>query len=163
MKTTPAVVAALTLLLAWPGVAAPPGAALTPEPVLFEVRLISDEPIADWTVHEGEDGETFYLSPDAELTNADIEQAWYEPGAALPSIGLFLTEQGALKLARLTTDNVGHRIAMMLDGEVVAAPVVRAPLTAGRALITGDFDEDEARAMAASLDPDRDATHSNDE
>lgn len=119
--------------------------------VRFEARLISDSPEPEWTESRDPAGEKIYLSPEPTLTNKDISKAWVEASGPEPVIGLLLTEDGALKLARVTRNNIGQKIALMIDGQVTAAPVIRAPITAGRAMITGRFTKEEARRIAEAL------------
>jgi preprotein translocase subunit SecD len=66
-------------------------------------------------------------------------------------IDVRLTEDGAKKLAKLTENHVGQPLAIMLDGKVLAAPVVRDPITGGKALITGNFTKEEAARIAGAI------------
>ena len=72
-----------------------------------------------------------------------------------PAVSVVLTEAGREKWARVTEESVGKPIAMLVDGELVAAPTVRAPITQGRAIITGRFTPEEAQHIADGLDPNR--------
>jgi preprotein translocase subunit SecD len=128
----------------------PPAAAL----VELEIRLASEQPREGWTAatHTGS-GRTIYLSPRLELSNQHIERAWLETCGDRPCVGLRLTEDGALRLARLSRDHIGERVAFVLDGEVVADPRIAAEIRGGRALIHGNFSVEEARAVAAGLTP----------
>ena len=61
------------------------------------------------------------------------------------------TDEGADKFADLTAANVGHKIAILLDGEVLTAPVVNEPITGGKAVITGSRTLEEAKNLAILL------------
>jgi preprotein translocase subunit SecD len=58
---------------------------------------------------------------------------------------------GTRQFADLTTANVGRRLAIVLDGKAISAPVIREPITGGIASITGDFTPDEAKDLAVAL------------
>jgi len=58
---------------------------------------------------------------------------------------------GAKKFGRTTTDNVGRRIAIILDNKVVSAPQIREPILSGNGQITGDFTFQSATDLALLL------------
>ncbi len=69
-----------------------------------------------------------------------------------PEIVFNLNLEGAKLFGDITRENVGRRLAIILDGEVVSAPTINTPITAGTGSITGDFTEKEAFDLAVSLD-----------
>jgi SecD/SecF fusion protein len=68
-----------------------------------------------------------------------------------PIVGLRFNSKGARKFARITGENVGKRLAILLDGKVQSAPVIRERIPSGQAVITGRFSLDEARDLAIVL------------
>ncbi|MFB9261077.1 protein translocase subunit SecD [Dietzia aerolata] len=61
-------------------------------------------------------------------------------------------EQGSATWSRLTQENLQKQIAILLDGEVISAPVVQRVTPVGSATsITGDFSMDEASTLAGNL------------
>ncbi len=66
-------------------------------------------------------------------------------------VGIEFTDEGAEKFAALTTANVGRRIAILLDGEILTAPVVNEPITGGKAVITGSKTLEDAKNLAILL------------
>jgi len=68
-----------------------------------------------------------------------------------PEIHFSLDSKGAQRFAEITTDNVGHQMAIVLDGELYSAPVIREPIQTGSCSITGQFDQKEAFALANVL------------
>jgi len=58
---------------------------------------------------------------------------------------------GARKFAQVTEQNVGHRFAVVLDGKVVTAPVIREPITGGSGQISGNFTAQDATDTAMLL------------
>jgi SecD/SecF fusion protein len=67
-------------------------------------------------------------------------------------VSLRFNSEGAKLFATLTQENVGKRFAIMLDGKVQSAPVIREAITGGNAQITGNFGEQEARNLASVLE-----------
>jgi len=68
-----------------------------------------------------------------------------------------LTPEGAKKFATATTNAVhtqspGDQIAIIVDGRVVSAPIVHEPIRNGTGIITANFDEQRAKALAAQLE-----------
>ena len=51
----------------------------------------------------------------------------------------------------MTSENVGRPFAIVLDGKVISAPVIRSPITGGTGQITGNFTMDEASSLAILL------------
>jgi SecD/SecF fusion protein len=68
-----------------------------------------------------------------------------------PEISFTLTEDGAQKFRKVTTENVGHRMAIILDGELYSAPNIQNPIENGSGQITGSFTVDEAQELANVL------------
>jgi SecD/SecF fusion protein len=60
--------------------------------------------------------------------------------------------EGAKKFGEITAANKGHRFAIVLDGVIQSAPVIRDAIYGGDAIITGKFDETEARGLASVLE-----------
>ena len=58
---------------------------------------------------------------------------------------------GAQKFGKATSDNVGKRFAVILDGVVITAPVINSPITGGSGIITGNFNSQEATNLAVLL------------
>ena len=58
---------------------------------------------------------------------------------------------GAQKFGKATSENVGKRFAVILDGAVITAPVINSPITGGSGIITGNFSSQEATDLAVLL------------
>ena len=72
------------------------------------------------------------------------EQGW--------GVALQLDREGANLFGQLTEAHVGKRFAIVLDGRVQSAPVIREPIYGSHASITGDFTEEEVRNLASVLE-----------
>ena len=68
-----------------------------------------------------------------------------------PTVSFTLNRLGAQKFGRATTDNVGKRLAIVLDGEIVSAPSINEPITSGSGMISGNFSFQEATDLALLL------------
>ncbi len=68
-----------------------------------------------------------------------------------PYVALDLTDRGAKLFERITEENVGKRLAIVLDGIVRSAPVIREKISGGHAQITGAFTHEEASDLAIVL------------
>lgn len=68
-----------------------------------------------------------------------------------PYVALSFHPAGARLFEQITTENVGKRLAIILDGTVYSAPVIKQPISGGAAVIEGRFTLDEARDLAIVL------------
>jgi SecD/SecF fusion protein len=80
--------------------------------------------------------------------NADFVQ---QVGHAEQQVSMTMNAEGAKAWARLTKENIGKAIAIVLDGMVYSAPNVNDEITGGRSQITGHFTPEEAKDLANVL------------
>ena len=62
-----------------------------------------------------------------------------------------LNNFGAKKFANVTRKNIGRRLAIIIDDEVISAPVIRDAITTGNGQISGNFDAKQANNLAVLL------------
>lgn len=67
-------------------------------------------------------------------------------------VSLELDGEGARIFDEVAKRNKGRQMAIILDGEVISAPVLQSDFYGGRAQITGNFDDREARDLASALE-----------
>ena len=67
-------------------------------------------------------------------------------------VSLELNAEGAKLFDEVARQNKGRQMAIVLDGEVISAPVLQSDHFGGRAQITGNFDDKEARDLASALE-----------
>ena len=72
-------------------------------------------------------------------------------GNGAPSVSMTMNAEGASVWARLTKDNIGKQVAIVLDGLVYSYPTVNTEITGGSSEITGNFDVQEAEDLANVL------------
>jgi SecD/SecF fusion protein len=83
------------------------------------------------------------------ITNASGE--FSQRGGSSAEVSMSMNSEGAAVWARLTKDNIGRCIAIVLDDNVYSAPRVQVEITGGRSQITGNFDINEATDLANIL------------
>ncbi len=76
----------------------------------------------------------------------------YEQNGSRPVVSMTMSPEGAKTWARLTKENVGHCIAIVLDGFVCSSPNVMGEIPNGQSQITGQFDVKEAQDLANILE-----------
>ncbi|MBQ0013469.1 MAG: protein translocase subunit SecD [Proteobacteria bacterium] len=69
----------------------------------------------------------------------------------MPVVTTVFDSTGARKFARLTTEHVNERFAIVLDGKVLSAPTIREPIPGGRGQISGGFTLQGAKDLAVLL------------
>ena len=69
----------------------------------------------------------------------------------MPVVTTVFDATGARKFARLTTEHVNERFAIVLDGKVLSAPTIREPIPGGRGQISGGFSLQGAKDLAVLL------------
>jgi preprotein translocase subunit SecD len=87
------------------------------------------------------------------LTGADLQSAQvvFDNKTGKPAISIQFTKDGGDKFAEITGKNVGKQLPIILDNQVISAPVVEGQITGGSAQITGSFSIDEAKQLAIQL------------
>ena len=68
-----------------------------------------------------------------------------------PAVSFSFKSVGAKKFGNATRDNVGRRLAIVLDGKVISAPTINSPITGGKGIITGNFTVQTANDLALLL------------
>lgn len=66
-------------------------------------------------------------------------------------IALRFSQEGAARFGEITAANVGRQLAIVLDGKLYCAPVIRDAITGGSAEISGSFSNEEAQEIADAL------------
>ncbi|HHN46435.1 MAG TPA: protein translocase subunit SecD [Planctomycetes bacterium] len=96
--------------------------------------------------------------PERLLLNADdrglkgsiVQSAYATMGEEGMQVNMDFTAEGSQLFGRVTGEHVDERLAIVLDGVVQSAPVIRSRIT-GSGRITGNFTDEEARALSVVL------------
>jgi len=83
-----------------------------------------------------------------ELTDA---QPGFDQRTGEPIVSFRFNTSGARKFAEVTQQNVGRPFAIVLDNEVISAPVIREPILGGSGQISGNFTVESANDLAILL------------
>lgn len=88
-----------------------------------------------------------------ELTGADLKRSSviFDQTTAQPSVQIEFTPDGEKKFLQLTEKNVGKPLPIMLDSEIISAPIVQQAISGGTAVISGDFTLDTAKNLSIQL------------
>jgi preprotein translocase subunit SecD len=68
-----------------------------------------------------------------------------------PYVSISFNAEGGRIFERVTGENIGKRLAILLDGKVYSAPVIRDAIAGGKAMIEGRFNDQEAKDLAIVL------------
>lgn len=100
-----------------------------------------------------ENGQPILLDSKVLMTGDMVKNAQVRIGGTFnePYVSLDLTSRGGKVFATLTEKNVGRRMAIVLDGVVKSAPVIRERILGGSAQISGSFNHEEASDLAIVL------------
>jgi preprotein translocase subunit SecD len=87
------------------------------------------------------------------LTGADLESAdvVFDQTTGKPTVLIKFDPEGAKKFEEITQKNVGKPLPILLDSDVVSAPVVQEKIAGGSAQISGEFTLQEARNLSIQL------------
>ena len=139
------------LRLAGLSVALLPGLLMAESPVRFEVRQVSEQPHRGFMPMKvrGSD-HVFHVSLNACITSRDVEKVSQGMGPGFTNvIEIHLRPRGADRMEALTARNQGGRLAIVIDRELVFAPVIRGTIS-DRVQVDG-LPAAEARRIYESL------------
>jgi preprotein translocase subunit SecD len=97
------------------------------------------------------DPDSIFLKTD--LSGKQLERAvlQYDQTTGAPVVSLQFNDEGRDLFSEITQRNIGKRIAIFLDGEIVSAPTVQTPITDGQAIITNIGTVKEAKELETRL------------
>ncbi len=167
-ETTVAKEAENEILVQLPGIQDPERAKeLIGKTAVLEFKLVDDSKNVQDAVKEGpppgdeilygtseRGGREPYLVESPVLMTGDVvTDARVRPGARLegPYVAVELDARGAGIFDAMTSENVGRRLAIVLDNTVYSAPVIKERIPGGHVQITGRFSIDEAHDLAIVL------------
>jgi len=133
----------------------------------LEFRIVKDDPTALKEALSGktpqgyilktikkDEEEPILLEDKIALSGETISDArvdFDQSGFNQPYISLTFNAQGKSTFGRITKENVGRRLAIIIDGTVLSAPNINEPILGGRGQITGQFTFEEASSLALAL------------
>ena len=98
-------------------------------------------------------GETLLVEPDTDITQdcfTKVASGTNPSGTGDPVLYFTFDSDCAERFGRMTSDNIGKRFVVMVEGEHAASPVIRTPILGGQGFI--EFADDvDATALAARV------------
>src|SRR5580692_5655469 len=95
--------------------------------------------------------EKYLVKKKPELTGAQITRAQARFEQRGYEVDLSFNAEGGKTFARVTGQNIGNQLAIVLDGQVQSAPVIQSEISNNSASITGNFTAQEAQDLASAL------------
>ena len=98
-----------------------------------------------------ETGEEIRVQEIPSLTGDYIQDASLQYNQNEPVVAFSFNKEGSELFAQMTSENVGVRFAIVLDGALITAPVIREAITGGSGQISGSFTNETANNLAIIL------------
>jgi len=98
-----------------------------------------------------ETGEEARVQETPNLTGDYIQNASLQYDQNEPVVSFSFNKEGSDLFAKMTSENVGSRFAIVLDGALITAPVIREAITGGSGQISGNFTNESANNLAIIL------------
>ncbi|WP_306115175.1 MULTISPECIES: protein translocase subunit SecD [unclassified Roseovarius] len=129
-------------------------AQLTFQPVVSRTSNSAENPGAGNEILPSLDEEgTFYILERAAVVTGeelvDAQPDFDQNGR--PAVSFRFNPTGARKFGDYTAENIGNPFAIVLDGEVISAPVIQSHIAGGSGIITGRFTVEESTNLAVLL------------
>lgn len=126
------------------------------------IELIGKTPVLEFRLAKENSKEILEANPQATLDEVFAEtglsgrylskaRVEFEPNTGAAYVGLDFNKEGGEKFAKITRENKGKVLAIVLDGAIISAPVIIDEITDGSAQITGQFSPEEAKNLVRNL------------
>jgi SecD/SecF fusion protein len=117
-----------------------------------EYRIETYKPHAEEDETKKPIDERLLVKKKADLGGDRVKESHAYYGNEGWTVQLRFDGEGAKQFGKITEQYKGHRFAIVLDGVIQSAPVIRDAIYGGDAVITGRFSEQEARGLASVLE-----------
>jgi SecD/SecF fusion protein len=130
-------------------------------PPVFQMRLVLDEPTTDSEQFISQ--KTNRLNGNVYTEKLEMQKKVLMDQTALKSVAtstnfqgyrqidFSLTPEGQKEFAEITGQNIGKRLAIIIDNKLISAPRIAGPITVGEGQIVGSFSEQEANDLAEKM------------
>lgn len=75
----------------------------------------------------------------------------FDPQTGQPVVAIEFTPEGGTIFSKITEENIGQMLGIVLDGSLLMAPQINEPIYSGSAVIQGDFSVEEAKQLGIQL------------
>jgi hypothetical protein len=137
-----------------------------PTPSVLQFRLVVDNPTPETEQmavvqpkSSSRPPEIVNVQKEVLLDQSDVKSATFGTEiSGIPAnvpepmkILIKFTDEGAEQLAEVTRQNIGKRLAIVIDGKLYSTPQIATAITGGNAEIAGNFTKEEATVLATKL------------
>jgi len=122
--------------------------------VSLEMRIVQETPadsLTEITMTIWNGQKTYYAHSQVLLTEGDVTSAMAVKENGAPAMKLIFTGEARAKLFRVTRQNVGRRLGIIIDGKLQCAPLIDAPIATGIVKVTGHMLEPAAKRYSRAL------------
>lgn len=128
---------------------------VNPDPAALK-RAIAGKPVEGYEVKQLKReslSQPILIKKQAELTGANLVGAMVGVGQSFnePQVEIEFDAKGAKIFAAVTREYIGRQLAIVLDDQVLTAPVIKTEIPNGKGVITGQFTQEEATDLATIL------------
>ena len=102
-------------------------------------------------VVDGVDGGQYVISRKPVVGGENLTDATVSFQEGAPVVSFKFNTVGGRKFGEVTKENIGRQLAIVLDDEVISAPVIQSAILGGSGVITGNFTSEEANDLALLL------------
>lgn len=97
--------------------------------------------------------ETLYVEKTVLIEPDDLKNTYVviDTLTKQPEIAFELSAAGQKRFAEVTRQNVGKRLAIIIDGQICSAPVIRSEIPGGKGQISGNFTQKRARELSDKI------------
>jgi preprotein translocase subunit SecD len=117
---------------------------------LIEFRLVEDVP-SEGSQQAMLNGERLILGPTPLVSDSDVHAIAPGIRSGQLLLSIELTEKGQQRIRRATAENIGRRMAFILDGQVKAAPVIRDTISGSPLDVSIQASQSEAERLATKV------------
>jgi len=116
-------------------------------------QALEGRPPSDSEVLQSADGAPYLVEKQVRVSGEDLvdAQPGFEQTTRQPIVSFRFNANGARRFAATTQDAVGRPFAIVLDNQVISAPVIREPILGGSGQISGSFTVQQANDLAILL------------
>jgi protein-export membrane protein SecD len=113
--------------------------------------LQGDVPLDSIVLQNEETGDSFAVYADEALGGDSLVDAHVAVQENQPVVAFRFDTAGARKFADITKNNIGKQFAVVLDGKIITAPVIRSAILGGSGIIEGNFTAQSSENLALLL------------
>jgi preprotein translocase subunit SecD len=117
----------------------------------LEFRLVPERPTPSDVTLKRITGEPLQVSDEVLMTGDMVDDARLSLSAGSVEVMLNFNSAGARAFRQITKDNIGKRLAIILDNVVYSDPVIQSAILQGSASISGKFSVEEGRQLSLIL------------